>query len=86
MRPLRSKESVGTSAIAVAWTNSVPGAKNLSRFEPTHLRQNSSYLGHATEGTCRTFPARVVCEWMGNSEAVARKHYLQVTDDNGEYH
>jgi len=26
------------------------------------------------------FPAHVACAWMGNSEAVARKHYEQVTD------
>jgi integrase len=26
--------------------------------------------------------AHVVCAWIGNSEAVARKHYLQVTDDD----
>lgn len=24
-----------------------------------------------------SFPAHVVCAWIGNSEAVARKHYLQ---------
>ncbi|MCE9607586.1 MAG: site-specific integrase [Planctomycetia bacterium] len=29
-----------------------------------------------------SFPAHVVCAWIGNSEAVARKHYLQVTDDH----
>ena len=28
------------------------------------------------------FPSHVVCAWIGNSEAVARKHYLQVTDDH----
>jgi hypothetical protein len=28
------------------------------------------------------FPAHVVCGWIGNSEAVARKHYLQVTDEH----
>lgn len=28
------------------------------------------------------FPSHVVCDWMGNSEAVARKHYLQTTDDH----
>lgn len=28
------------------------------------------------------FPAHVVCAWIGNSEAVARKHYLQLTDDH----
>ncbi|MGA2033921.1 MAG: site-specific integrase [Thermoguttaceae bacterium] len=28
------------------------------------------------------FPTHVVCEWLGNSEAVAAKHYLQVTDEH----
>lgn len=28
------------------------------------------------------FPIHVVCEWIGNSRAVAQKHYLQVTDDH----
>ena len=31
-----------------------------------------------------TYPAHVVCAWIGNSEAVARKHYLQVTDAHFE--
>ena len=26
------------------------------------------------------FPTHVVCAWIGNSEAVAKKHYLQVTE------
>ncbi len=26
------------------------------------------------------FPIHVVCKWIGNSEIIARKHYLQVTD------
>lgn len=26
------------------------------------------------------FPSHVVCGWLGNSESVARKHYLQTTD------
>lgn len=30
------------------------------------------------------YPAHVVCGWIGNSEAVARKHYLQVTDAHFE--
>jgi integrase len=29
-----------------------------------------------------TIPAHVVCAWIGNSEAVAKKHYLQVTDSH----
>ena len=29
-----------------------------------------------------TFPLHVVCEWIGNSQAVAKKHYLQVTDEH----
>jgi integrase len=28
------------------------------------------------------FPAHVVCAWIGNTEAVARKHYLQTTDEH----
>ena len=30
------------------------------------------------------FPRHVVCAWIGNSGAVAEKHYLQVTDDHFE--
>ena len=30
------------------------------------------------------FPAHVVCRWLGNSEPVAREHYLQVHDEH--YH
>jgi hypothetical protein len=29
-----------------------------------------------------SFPAHVVCAWMGNSQAVAARHYLQVTDEH----
>lgn len=32
----------------------------------------------------KTFPAHVVCEWMGNSEAVADEHYLHTTEDDFE--
>ena len=28
------------------------------------------------------FPMHVVCAWIGNSQAIALKHYLQVTDDH----
>ena len=31
-----------------------------------------------------SFPSHVVCSWIGNTEAVAKKHYLQVTDDHFE--
>ena len=29
-----------------------------------------------------SFPAHVVCEWMGNSQPVANKHYLHTTDEH----
>ena len=29
-----------------------------------------------------SFPSHVVCAWLGNSEKVAREHYLQVTDEH----
>lgn len=28
------------------------------------------------------FPSHVVCAWLGNSEDIAREHYLQVTDEH----
>ena len=31
---------------------------------------------------CESFPIHVVCDWIGNSQAVAMKHYLQVTDEH----
>ncbi len=31
---------------------------------------------------CETFPLHVVCAWIGNSQAIAAKHYLQVTDEH----
>jgi hypothetical protein len=38
----------------------------------------------ATRGTelAETFPLHVVCAWIGNSSAIAAKHYLQVTDEH----
>jgi hypothetical protein len=30
------------------------------------------------------FPSHVVCAWLGNSEEVAKKHYLQVTQAHVE--
>ncbi len=44
-------------------------------------------LFHNLRASCQTdlaeqFPAHVVCEWIGNSEAVARAHYLQTTPDH----
>lgn len=30
------------------------------------------------------FPSHVVCAWLGNSESIARKHYLQLTDEHFE--
>lgn len=29
-----------------------------------------------------SFPSHVVCAWLGNSEDIAREHYLQVTDEH----
>lgn len=29
-----------------------------------------------------TYPIHVVVKWLGNSEAVARRHYLQTTDEH----
>ena len=42
-------------------------------------------LFHNLRASCQTdlaerFPSHVACRWIGNSEAVARDHYLQTTD------
>jgi len=44
-------------------------------------------LFHNLRGTRQTeleesFPSHVVCTWLGNSQDVARRHYLQVTEDH----
>jgi hypothetical protein len=33
-------------------------------------------------GVIETFPIYVVCEWIGNSEVIAKDHYLQVTESH----
>jgi integrase len=33
---------------------------------------------------CEHWPEHVVCAWIGNSKAIAREHYLQVTDEHFE--
>jgi len=42
---------------------------------------------HTLRSSCQTdlaeaFPLHVVCTWLGNSERVARDHYLQVTEEH----
>ncbi len=37
-----------------------------------------------TELTQQGFAEHVVCEWLGNSQAVAREHYLRVTEADFE--
>lgn len=44
-------------------------------------------LWHNLRSSCQTelterFPVHVVCQWLGNSERIAQKHYLQVTDQH----
>lgn len=44
-------------------------------------------LWHNLRLRCQTelterFPVHVVCQWLGNSERIAQKHYLQVTDQH----
>ncbi len=40
-------------------------------------------LNHVkTPHTVEIIPSHIVCKWIGNSPQVARKHYLQVTDEH----
>ena len=79
---------VGTERVI---TEYAAGTKNLR----THFRQIVCRAGldvwpklfqnlRSTRETelCETWPEHVVTAWIGNSSAVARKHYLQVTEDH----
>lgn len=44
-------------------------------------------LFHNLRASCQTdlaerFPSHVVCDWIGNSEVIAKAHYLQTTEDH----
>ena len=57
--------------LARGGTPVVPGAKlfqNLRSTRETELAED--------------FPMHVVCQWIGNSQPIAAKHYLPVTDDH----
>ena len=57
----------------VTWAGLIPWDKpfqNLRATRETELME--------------TYPSHVVCQWIGHSEAVARKHYLQTTDAHFE--
>ena len=53
-----------------------------SGADPAGLLQNLR-SNRETE-LAETWPMHVVCVWIGNSPAIARKHYLQVTDEHFE--
>lgn len=52
-------------------------------FEPWDKLWHNLRSSRQTE-LAERFPMQVVCKWMGNSQAVALGHYLQVTDDHFE--
>ena len=52
-------------------------------FEPWPRVFHNMRASRQTELEDR-FPSHVVCAWMGNSQRVAREHYLQVTDRHFE--
>ncbi len=63
-----------------------------TRLQKTILRAGLGIwpkLFHNLRATRQTelmehYPAHVVCAWLGNSQAIAAKHYLQVTEDHFE--
>jgi hypothetical protein len=50
-------------------------------FLPQAIHKTNLRFTRQTELT-ESFPAHVVCGWMGNSERVAQGHYLQVIEDH----
>ena len=69
--PRRELESADAILRIISWPGLKPWPKlfqNLRSTRETELAEQ--------------FPIHVVCEWIGNSQAVAAKHYLQMTDDH----
>ena len=48
---------------------------------PSRCTSGNERITRKTE-VADDFPIQVVCDWIGNTEAVAAKHYLQVTEDH----
>ena len=71
-----------------AWRDGGPNPNPRTRMERIIKRAGLTpwpKLFHNLRATRQTelaqsFPEHVVCEWIGNSQAVAREHYLRVTD------
>jgi len=53
-------------------------------FGMTVLRCNYAECLKSIATWAARWPEHVVCAWMGNSKVVARKHYLQVTEEHFE--
>jgi hypothetical protein len=51
-------------------------------LEPWQKRFQNLRSTRETELVEMGYPLHVVCKWIGNSEPVAAKHYLQVTDEH----
>ena len=51
--------------------------------DPENAVRNQFARARETE-LAEQFPIHVVCDWIGNSKAVALKNYLQVTDGHFE--
>ena len=52
-------------------------------FSDRWLRSNADNLRASRQTELENvFPTHVVCEWLGNTESVAREHYLRVTEDH----
>jgi integrase len=59
----------------------------LSKFIRRAGVESWSRLWHSMRASCesdlaRRFPLAVVCKWLGNTQAVALRHYIDVTDDD----
>lgn len=46
------------------------------------MQLSEDSLGLTVPQAVEKYPLHVVCAWMGNSQPVAAKHYLQVTDEH----
>lgn len=71
----------GQSARQVNWSTRVLAFVRRAGLEPWPRLFNALRSSCETD-LCERFPTHVVCAWLGNSPAVAKEHYLVVTDDH----
>jgi hypothetical protein len=81
---MRNADDGETAAARGAWTKMNLRIKMQWQIERTQQtpwpRLFHNLRASAQTDLAAKFPIHIVCEWLGNTAAIAQDHYLQVTD------